>query len=279
MGANEPGQPAPTDLSAAWSHDLAVPASALAVGAHPDDVEFGAGGTLAKWAAHGCVVHHLVCTRRLQGHLEPRCRHRRAGRYAPGRRDRRDALVDLTSSDVTSNLNLRQMQELPLVGRDWLSMTALAPGVRSTTTGIPTVGAQGTQRTKILVDGNRINRNFNYGSGTNFEFSQEAIREVEVVTNRMSAEFARAGGGVVSAVTKSGTNQLSASAYGFFRDGNFNAKDFFTGKQEPFSNKVTGFTVGGPILKNRFFYFGNMEWTRRTQTNTFGTGVPVLDVT
>jgi LmbE family N-acetylglucosaminyl deacetylase len=63
MVANEPGQPA-TDTTDALSAsvDLAVPSSALAIGAHPDDVEFGAGGTLAKWAAAGCRVHHLVCT-------------------------------------------------------------------------------------------------------------------------------------------------------------------------------------------------------------------------
>lgn len=60
MAANEPGQPA---LSGGpWTRDHEVPAVALAVGAHPDDVEFGAGGTLAKWAAAGCTVHHLVCT-------------------------------------------------------------------------------------------------------------------------------------------------------------------------------------------------------------------------
>lgn len=61
MAANEPGQPS-VDTSMIVSRDLAVPRSALAIGAHPDDVEFGAGGTLAKWAAAGCVVHHLVCT-------------------------------------------------------------------------------------------------------------------------------------------------------------------------------------------------------------------------
>ncbi len=60
MAANDPGQPALSHTG--WTRDLAVPAVALAVGAHPDDVEFGAGATLAKWAAAGCTVHHLVCT-------------------------------------------------------------------------------------------------------------------------------------------------------------------------------------------------------------------------
>jgi LmbE family N-acetylglucosaminyl deacetylase len=61
MAANEPGQPALTRATV-WTADMVVPAVALAIGAHPDDVEFGAGGTLAKWAAAGCVVHHLVLT-------------------------------------------------------------------------------------------------------------------------------------------------------------------------------------------------------------------------
>lgn len=72
MGANTPGQPpvGVTDPDR-WSHDLATPSSALAVGAHPDDVEFGAGGVLAKWARDGCVVHHLVCTDGSKGTWNP----------------------------------------------------------------------------------------------------------------------------------------------------------------------------------------------------------------
>lgn len=62
MNANEPGQPAPATSTQISSRDLPTPSVALAIGAHPDDVEFGCGATLAKWAAAGCVVHHLVCT-------------------------------------------------------------------------------------------------------------------------------------------------------------------------------------------------------------------------
>ena len=65
MAANEPGQPDVKPVRGAvsdYSHDLATPSSALAIGAHPDDVEFGCGGLLAKWAADGCMIHHLVCT-------------------------------------------------------------------------------------------------------------------------------------------------------------------------------------------------------------------------
>ena len=69
MAANEPGQPALA--GGGFTHNLAVPASALAIGAHPDDVEFGAGGTLAKWADAGCVVHHLICTDGSKGTWDP----------------------------------------------------------------------------------------------------------------------------------------------------------------------------------------------------------------
>jgi LmbE family N-acetylglucosaminyl deacetylase len=69
MAANEPGQPALE--RGEFTHNLAVPATALAIGAHPDDVEFGCGATLAKWADGGCVVHHLICTDGSKGTWNP----------------------------------------------------------------------------------------------------------------------------------------------------------------------------------------------------------------
>jgi len=75
MAANEPGQPEMTAArvggSLTFTADHPTPASALAIGAHPDDVEFGCGGLLAKWAAHGCVIHHLVCTDGSKGTWDP----------------------------------------------------------------------------------------------------------------------------------------------------------------------------------------------------------------
>lgn len=73
MAANEPGQPAVTAVSSTttWTSNLSTPRSALAIGAHPDDVEFGCGATLAKWAAQGCVVHHLILTDGSKGTWNP----------------------------------------------------------------------------------------------------------------------------------------------------------------------------------------------------------------
>jgi LmbE family N-acetylglucosaminyl deacetylase len=71
LAANEPGQPALRAVPALASANLLMPAVALAVGAHPDDVEFGCGGTLAKWAADGCIVNHLVCTDGSKGSWDP----------------------------------------------------------------------------------------------------------------------------------------------------------------------------------------------------------------
>ena len=186
-------------------------------------------------------------------------------------------LVESTTSDVTANLDVNQMSNLPLVGRDWLSMTANAPGVRNSGTGTPTMGAQTTSRTRILVDGKKIDDSTNMRT-TNMEYSQEAIREVKVISSRMSAEFANASGGVVSAVTKSGTNNLDGSVFGFFRDGSLNATDFFTDTKPEFSNKVVGGTIGGPIVSDKLFFFGNIEYRRRSQTQSTGTGIPEVDV-
>jgi LmbE family N-acetylglucosaminyl deacetylase len=100
MSANEPGQPGAPLSSTTWTLNLAVPASALAIGAHPDDVEFGCGATLAKWAANGCTVHHLVCTDGSKGTWDP---HADVVALAVRRRDeQREAARRLAQADTAS---------------------------------------------------------------------------------------------------------------------------------------------------------------------------------
>jgi hypothetical protein len=187
-------------------------------------------------------------------------------------------LVDTTRSTIGSNLDLQQMQDLPLNGRQWLGMTFVAPGVRSSTEGLPSSGAQGAIRTKINVDGLQTNQSTNFNA-VNIDFSQEAVREVQVLTNRFSAEYARAAGGVVNAVTKSGTNAFAGSFYGFFRNDKFNATDWFTGRVEPFEDNQIGTTFGGPLRRDRLHFFVNWESERRPQTQTSRTGIGAIDST
>ncbi|MEX2626546.1 MAG: PIG-L deacetylase family protein [Ilumatobacteraceae bacterium] len=121
MSTSEPGQP-PADPMAGgterWSRDLPPPSSALAIGAHPDDVEFGAGGTLAKWAAAGCEIHHLVCTDGSKGtwdvaaDLEVLIRRRQdeqraAARSLAGDRAGTVRFLGITDGELESVLGLR----------------------------------------------------------------------------------------------------------------------------------------------------------------------------
>lgn len=116
MAANEPGQPDPS--RALTSRDLPVPASALAIGAHPDDVEFGCGATLAKWAAAGCTVHHLVLTDGSKGTWNPdadvralaatrQVEQREAARRLAGERAGQVVFLEQVDGELDSGLALR----------------------------------------------------------------------------------------------------------------------------------------------------------------------------
>ncbi|MBI2833670.1 MAG: TonB-dependent receptor, partial [Acidobacteria bacterium] len=192
-------------------------------------------------------------------------------------------LIDIGKSGIGSNLDVRQMQGLPLNGRDWMSLTLVAPGVRGgggeqgPGVGIiPSFGGMNNYRTKVNVDGVQTNESTNFNS-VDINFSQDSVREVQVLSNRFSAEFSRASGGIINAVTKSGTNKFSGSFYGFFRNDAFNAKHWFTGRVEPFEDNQIGGTIGGPLKKDRLHFFFSWESERRPQTQTPRNGIPLLE--
>lgn len=118
MSANEPGQPAPAETAIRTS-GLATPSVALAIGAHPDDVEFGCGGTLATWAADGCIVHHLVCTDGSKGTWDAEAdlvalaqrrqdEQREAARRLAGDRAGEVVFLEYVDGELTSDLDARR---------------------------------------------------------------------------------------------------------------------------------------------------------------------------
>src|SRR5215472_1044888 len=177
------------------------------------------------------------------------------------------AVVDDTKVDVSTVVDNQQIQELPVNGRRVDSFVLLTPGVSNDATfGLLTFrGVAGNN--SFLVDGNDNTEQFydeNAGrTRIQSQISQDAVQEFEVVSDNYSAEYGRAMGGVVNTVTKSGTNQFHGGAFYFLRSTGFDARDPFS-VFTPTEHRIqTGATLGGPILKDKLFFFLSTDITRR----------------
>jgi outer membrane receptor protein involved in Fe transport len=196
------------------------------------------------------------------------------------------SLVDTTNSALGHLVNTRQIEQLPLNGRDVFQLATLENGVISTTgtTGLQSDVGPGTTRLAInggrlefnafLLDGTETADAFGYspgGLGGGF-LGVDALREFQVLTSNYSAEFGHAGGAVINAVTKSGTNMIHGSAFEFLRNRELDSRNFFDRNPNklPFQRNQFGGSLGGPIIKDRAFLFGSFEGLRRRQ------GVPSI---
>lgn len=173
------------------------------------------------------------------------------------------ALVETTRSDFSRVVGEAQIDNLPINGRNFLDFATLTPGVvLNQSTAINGIGANvGGARSRngsVMVDGfNNLDDNF---TSPRLIYSQEAIREFQVLTLGYAAEFGRATGGIVNAVTKSGTNRFEGRAFYYYRDKALNARNAFeTGEKADFRRYQWGGIAGGPIVENRAFYFGSFE--------------------
>jgi hypothetical protein len=185
-------------------------------------------------------------------------------------------LVDTRSSELASRVSAGQVQDLPLNGRNWLDLVALVPGARGNP-GTVRAGFAGGDMAKYQVDG--VDVSGTCCGGSNQGYSQENIQEFEVITNRYDAEYGRAAGVVINAVTKSGTNQFRGSGFTFLRDSDLgDAKNFFTNTVQPFHEKQMGVNGGGPLKQNRAFLFASYEYQRRAVTAIPKTGFASFDV-
>ena len=184
-------------------------------------------------------------------------------------------VVDAGHTAVSTVVSQEQVQNLPINGRNFLSFTVMTPGVTTdrtpqqgalATSGLSFTGQRGRSN-NITVDG--FDNNDPTVGAVRATFSQEAVREFQVLTNSYSAEFGKAAGGVVNIVTRSGTNDVRGTAFGYYRDEALNAKDHFE-RFDPFGNPLDrekapfgqvqwGGVLGGPIRKAKTFFFGSFE--------------------
>ncbi|HBY63926.1 MAG TPA: hypothetical protein DEH78_29220, partial [Solibacterales bacterium] len=176
-------------------------------------------------------------------------------------------IVESAKTGVSQVVNSSQILNLPINGRRVDSFVLLSPGVTADGTfgllsfrGMPGGNA-------FLQDGNdTTNQFYNENAGRtriSSNISQDSVQEFQVLSSGYSAEFGRAVGGVVNTVTKSGTNGVHGTGYWFFRNQDFNARDRYASINPQESRHQGGGSIGGPIKKDKLFYFGNFEVTRR----------------
>src|SRR6266403_1799700 len=199
--------------------------------------------------------------------------------------------VELTSSTLSAQVTGATVRELPLNGRSWTDLANLQPGVITAESHLLTgdqnrgFGAQISisggrpQLNNYRLDGISINDYANGGPGSVLggNLGVDAIQEFSVLTSNYSAEYGKTSGGVVNAITRSGTNQFHGSAYEFIRNNKLDARNFFddpTLSTPPFKRNQFGGAVGGPIFKNRTFFFADYEGVRRSKGITTVATVP-----
>lgn len=173
-------------------------------------------------------------------------------------------LVDVFKTDSSTNVVPEQIEALPVQDRDFQRLAFLTPGVQRERGGnrfignAPVIGAAGNaSQATIMVDG------VDFTDPTlglaRARFSQEAISEFRVISNRFDPEIGGSAGGAMSIVTKSGTNDLKGSGFGFFRDKGLRAKGDLDLQKNDYSRQQFGFTFGGPIVKDQTHYFASFE--------------------
>ncbi|HEY8549884.1 MAG TPA: carboxypeptidase-like regulatory domain-containing protein, partial [Vicinamibacterales bacterium] len=202
-------------------------------------------------------------------------------------------LVQTSSSDLSTTVESEQIEALPLNGRNFVSLTRTVPGVLRGNPGSNIDGAgslawrasasfsangQRARDNNYLLDG--VDNNETWLQTVVIFPSVDSLEEVKLQTSTYSAEFGRSLGGVVNLQIKSGTNAYRGSFFEFHRNDAFDANNFFNnraGREKPdFKQNQFGGTLGGPILRDRTFFFGDYQGHREQQGQTFLSTVPSL---
>lgn len=200
-------------------------------------------------------------------------------------------LLETTRTQQSSTVNDRSVSNLPVNGRNFIDFVLTTPGVtRDVRLGdISFAGQRGTLNS-LVIDGADNNNTFfgqalgRTGSGrAPYQFSQDAVQEFQVNRNAYSAEYGRAGGAVINVVTKSGTNDFHGSVFEFFRDKSLNANSWANKianrDRSPFRVNQFGASVGGPIVKDKAFFFVSYDGQRNTIPNLIDLSTNLAGIT
>jgi hypothetical protein len=174
-------------------------------------------------------------------------------------------VVDVHKTDSSTNIVPEQITALPVQNREFERLAFIAPGVQRERgsfrfiTGGPVVGAGGNaSQSTIFVDGVDVTDQVN--GLARARFSQDAVREFRVISNRFDTEIGGSAGGALSIVTKSGTNDIHGSVLGFFRDASLQEQGALDlQKNDEYARRQIGLTIGGPIVRDKTFYFASVE--------------------
>jgi hypothetical protein len=178
-------------------------------------------------------------------------------------------LVETSDNTIGTTITRNQLDNLPIVGRDFSTLAQTAPGIAGVGGGGVSAGGQRDRANSFLVDG--VSNDQVNNATTRGGFSLETVREFIVLANQFSAEYGQASGAIVSVVTRSGTNKIEGRGFLFDRDDHLDSQDPFSAAQgsgkAPFSMKRFGGFLGGPIVRDRLHYFGSYEGLRQSQTS------------
>ena len=191
-------------------------------------------------------------------------------------------LVNTTSSSLGTTVDPTQIRQLPLNGRNFEELVLMAPGVnvsrgsgsaRNAFTGKQeywTVSGSRPNGQEILMDGTSIQTYQNRGTGTGIlgtSLGVDAIGEFQVLTNTYGAQYG-GNGSVLNSVTRSGTNDFHGSVYEFYRNSKFDEVQWPATKKQPFWKHQNGGTFGGPLARNKMFFFGNVEHIKQNESQS-----------
>jgi hypothetical protein len=180
-------------------------------------------------------------------------------------------IVETGRATVGAVVDRNEIENLPINGRNFLDYSRTVAGVTAQQTsgqgsGLSFNGQRGRSN-NLSIDG--VDNNGQLNANTRLTLSQDAVREFQVVTNMFAPEFGNAAGGLVNVVSRSGTNDFHGNAFFFLRDESMDGRNAFVTDAEkpPFRRKNSGATLGGPILRNRTFFFASVEYISRHESD------------